>query len=157
MTNYNFKLSNFKTYASYFIIGESSVNNITIQENVNIFSEENDFKLKISDSVDFKNNIFGYNVNEIKILSSLDENVLGFYLYSNNLKKKIESNKPIPGNDTIIFKLISDLGVKLDNYVFEFEETITEADYNSLISLADSYKEYSSNDSKFEKHVIIDM
>ena len=150
MTNYNFKLSNFKTYASYFIIGESSVNNITIQENVNIFSEENDFKLKISDSVDFKNNIFGYNVNEIKILSSLDENILGFYLYSNNLKKKIESNKPIPGNDTIIFKLISDLGVKLDNYVFEFEETITEADYNSLISLADSYKEYSSNDSKFE-------
>ena len=81
MTNYNFKLSNFKTYASYFIIGESSVNNITIQENVNIFSEENDFKLKISDSVDFKNNIFGYNVNEIKILSSLDENILGFYLY----------------------------------------------------------------------------
>ena len=57
---------------------------------MNIFSEENDFKLKISDSVDFKNNIFGYNVNEIKILSSLDENILGFYLYSNNLKKKIE-------------------------------------------------------------------
>ena len=150
MTNYNFKLSNFKTYASYFIIGESSVNKITIQDKVNIFEEENIFELKISDSVDFKNNIFGYNVNKIKILSSLDENDLGFYLYSNNLKDKIESNKPIPGNDTINFKLISELGVKLDNYVFEFEETITEADYNSLISFADSYNEYSSDDSKFE-------
>ena len=150
MTNYNFKLSNFKTYASYFIIGEFSINNITIQEHVNIFDEENIFELKISDSVDFTNNIFGYNVNEIKILSSLDENVLGFYLYSNNLKDKIESNKSISGDDIINFKLISELGAKLDNYVFEFEEKITEADYNSLISFSDSYKEYPSNDTNFE-------
>ena len=150
MTNYNFKLSNFKTFASYFIVGESSVNNITIEDNENIFDEENIFEIKISNSVEFKNNIFGYSVNEIKILSSLDENVLGFYLYSNNLKEKIESNKPIPGNDTIVFKIISEIGVKLDNYIFEFEEKISEADYNSLISLADSYKEYSSDDSKFE-------
>ena len=150
MTNYNYKISNFKTYASYFIIGESSVKNITIRDNLNIFNEENNFGFKISDLADFKNNIFGYNINEIKILSSLDEFSLGFYLYSNNLKDKINSNKPISGNDTINFKLISDLGVKLDNYVFEFEETITEADFNSFISLSDSYNEYSNDDSKFE-------
>ena len=133
MTNYNFNLSNNKTYASYFIVGESSINNITIENNINAFDEENNFFIKISDSIKFKNNIFGYKVDEVKILSSLDENILGFYLYSNEFKEKIEPNKSIPANNTTNFRLISNIGVKLGNYILEFEETITETDYNSLI------------------------
>jgi len=43
---------------------------------MNNFNEENIIVIKISDSVDLKNNIFGYKVNGVKILSSLDENIL---------------------------------------------------------------------------------
>ncbi len=60
---------------------------------MNNFNEENIIVIKISDSVDLKNNIFGYKVNGVKILSSLDENILWFYLCSNELKEKIELNK----------------------------------------------------------------
>ena len=90
MTNYNFSLSKNETYASYFIIGESFTN-LTLPNNINIFEDDdggNKFQIKIEDFIDIKNNIFGYEISAIKIISNLRVELLGFYLYSNELKKK---------------------------------------------------------------------
>ena len=152
MTYYNFSLSNNETYASYFIVGEPFTN-FTIPDNIMIFEDDangNKFKIKIEDFIDIKNNIFGYGISEIKILSNLREEILGFYLYSNELKKKIETNDSLPISDTINFNLVGDFGVKLDNYTLEFEGRISEPDYDTFISFPDSYENYSDDNSSFE-------
>jgi hypothetical protein len=153
MTNYNFNLSSKETYASYFIIGESFTN-LTLPNNINIFEDDDDgnkFKIKIEDFIDIKNNIFGYEISEIKIISNLREELLGFYLYSNELQKIIEANDSLPVNDTIHFKLIEESGVKLDNYIIEYEGRISEPDYNTFISFPDSYENYPYDNSSFEQ------
>ena len=153
MTNYNFNLSSKETYASYFIIGESFTN-LTLPNNINIFEDDDDgnkFQIKIEDFIDIKNNIFGYEISEIKIISNLREELLGFYLYSNELQKKIEANDSLPVNDTIHFKLIEESGVKLDNYIIEYEGRISEPDYNTFISFPDSYENYPYDNSSFEQ------
>jgi len=151
MTNYNFSLSENETYANYFIIGEAFENNISIPSNIVIFSDEEDnkYQLKVEDFINIKNNIFGYQFS-IKIISDINEDSLGFYLYSNELQKKIETNLTISNYDIINFELISDIGVKKDNYSFEYEGEIKESDYNNLISFPDSYEIYLSNDTTCE-------
>ena len=151
MTNYNFSLSENETYANYFIIGEAFENNITIPANVMIFRDEEDnkFQLKIEDFINIKNNIFGYQFS-IKIISDINEDILGFYLYSNELQKKIEANLTISNLDIINFELISDKGVKKDNYSFEYEGKIKEPDYNTFESFPNSYEVYSDNDTIYE-------
>ena len=152
MTHYNFSLSSNETYASYFLIGESFAN-LTIPDNIKIFEDDEDgnkFQIKIEDSIDIKNNIFAYEVSEIKIISNLREELLGFYLYSNELQKKLEANDSIPINDIIEFKLTEELGVKLDNYTIEYEVRISEPDYDTFISYPDSYENYPYDNSSFE-------
>ena len=151
MTNYNFSLSENETYANYFIIGEAFENNITLPDNTIIFrDDDNKYQLKIEDFVNIKNNIFGYQFSEIKIISDINEDILGFYLYSNELQKKIEPNLTISINDIIDFELISDLGVKKDIYSFEYEGKIKEPDYNTFVSFPDSYEVYSNDDTNCE-------
>jgi len=151
MTNYNFSLSENETYANYFIIGEAFENNIIISNNVNIFRDEQDnkYQLKIEDFININNNIFGYQFN-IKIISDINEDILGFYLYSNELQKKIKTNLTISNHDIINFELISDIGVKKNNYSFEYEGKIKESDYNTFITFPDSYEVYSNNDTTYE-------
>ena len=151
MTNYNFSLSENETYANYFIIGEAFENNITIPSNIMIFRDEEDnkYQLKIEDFINIKNNIFGYQFS-IKIISDINEDILGFYLYSNELQKKIKANVSISNNDIINFELISDIGVKKDNYSFEYEGKIKESDFNTFVSFPDSYEVYSNNDTTNE-------
>ena len=154
MTNYNFTLSSNETYASYFIIGESFTN-LTLPNNINIFEDDDDgnkFQIKAEDFIDIKNNIFGYEISAIKIISDLREELLGFYLYSNELQKKIEENDLLPINDTINFKIIGESGVKLDNYTIEFEGRISEPDYDTFISYSDSYENYPYDNSSFKQY-----
>jgi len=153
MTNYNFSLSKNETYASYFIIGESFTN-LTLPNNINIFEDDdggNKFQIKIEDFIDIKNNIFGYEISAIKIISNLRVELLGFYLYSNELKKNIETNDSLPVNDTINFIIIGESGVKLDNYTIEFEGRISEPDYDTFISYPDSYENYPYDNSSFKQ------
>ena len=151
MTNYDYNLDNEnKTYANYFLIGESFEKNITIPSSINIFDEENNYEVKIAEFVNIKNNIFGYTVKEVRILSPLSEENLGFYIFSKELEKNIETNELISINDIINFTLISDLGVKLDNYSFELEGIVSEADSNDFISFPDSYEYYSNDNISFE-------
>ena len=153
MTNYNFSLNSKETYASYFIIGESFTN-LTLPNNLIIFEDDDDgnkFQIKIEDFIDIKNNIFGYEISEIKIISDLREDLLDFYLYSNELQKKIEANDSLSVNDTINFKLIEESGIKLDNYTIEFEGRISEPDYDTFISFPDSYENYPYDNSSFEQ------
>ena len=153
MTNYNFSLSINETYASYFIIGESFTN-LTLPNNINIFEDDDDgnkFQIKIKDFIDIKNNIFGYEINAIKIISDLGEELLGFYLYSNELQKKIKTNDSLPVNDIINFIIIGESKVKLDNYTIEFEGRISEPDYDTFISYPDSYENYPYDNSSFKQ------
>ena len=51
------------------------------------FNEENNYIININEileKVTINNNIFGYVLAGIKIISYLNENELGFYIYSNN-------------------------------------------------------------------------
>ena len=153
MTHYNF--SNIlngdnTTYASYFIVGESFINNLTIPDNINIFDEDKNFSIKLNKLIDIKNNIFGYIVKEIKLLTPLNETNLGFYLYSNYLNKTIDSNELLFIDDSLNFKSISNIGAKKDNYTFEFEGLITESEYNDFIKYPDSYEYYSNDNYSLE-------
>ena len=151
MINYNFSLSENITYANYFIIGEAFENNITIPDNGSIFGDEEDnkYQLIIKDFISIKNNIFGYEFN-IRIISDINEDILGFYLYSNELQKKIETNLTISSQDIINFELISGIGVKKGNYSFEYEGQIKEADYNTFLSFPDSFEIFPNSSNSCE-------
>ena len=142
MSNYDLNSGlNATTYSSFFIIGyltsDNNDNNIHISNNINIFNEENNYNIKINDivnNVKISNNIFYYLIAGIKITSDLNESNLGFYIYSNKTENKIEQNELITVNDTISFKVVSDIGVKLGNYSIEYEIIIKEPEYDDFIS-----------------------
>ena len=100
MTHFDLNLDETKTYSSFLIFGNLNFSdniNINISDNINIFNEENKFVInidKILEKVTINNNIFGYILTGIKIISYLNENELGFYIYSNN-NNKIEQNQLI--------------------------------------------------------------
>ena len=150
MTHYDYDLDSDKTFSSFFIFG-----NISWSENIytnfsgNIFSQDN-FEIKISeitDKINFYNNIFGYIVTGIRIISILNETEIGFYIYSNEKENKIESNEIISKTDIISFKPISEIGVKLDNYSIKYEIIIKEPDFENFISYAYPVEYYPYNDS----------
>ena len=152
ITNKNSELSENNTYSSFFVIGNLTVNddiNINIPYNINIFDEENNFKININEIIEkigINNNIFGYNIDGIKIISLLDELKLGFYIYSNNFGMKIKTNDIISKNDIISFKMINDIGVKLGNYSFEYVIVIKEPEYEDYISYAYLVEYFPNND-----------
>ena len=121
MINYNYSLSSSTTYSNYFIIGINSSNNITISEEIDIFDEDNIYEFKIKDiNINIENNIFGYYFYGIQLINILSENLtndnLGFYLYSNNLDKKIRLNENVLLDDKINFKVIDNSYVIKDLY-----------------------------------------
>ena len=134
MTHYDYNIDNNKTYSSFFIIGNSSINKINITDDIDIFDEENIYNLEIENIINIDNNIFGYIPIGIKILSELNEKVLNFSLYSKNLQKDIQSNEIILINDTINFKRYNNSGIKLGTYTFELLHIISEPDFDDFIS-----------------------
>ena len=84
--------------------------------------------------------MFGYELVGIKIISLLDEMNIGFYLYSRRQEKKIMQNELLFSNDSISFKLISEIGVKLDNYTIEYEIILKEPELKDLLSYACQYE-----------------
>ena len=141
MSNYNYNDGFNTTISSFFIIGyltsDSNDNNINISKEINIFNEENNYKIKVNDIINnakISNNIFNYLIAGIKIISDLNESNLGFYIYSNKTENKVEQNELITANDVINFKVVSDKGVKLGNYSIECEIIIKEPEYDDLIS-----------------------
>jgi len=151
ITNLNFNLGYNVSYSSYLIIGYLILHtddlNIYISNDTNIFSEENNYNIKINDiinNVDISNNIFYYLKEGIKIISDLNETKLGFYIYSNKLEKKVEQNELILDNDSISFKMVSDVGVSLGNHSIEYEIIIKEPEYDNFISGTVEY--YPKND-----------
>ena len=151
ITHYNYSLSNDnKTYGSYFIIGRMSAANISISEKNDIFNNDKNFTLKISDYINIENNIFGYVIKEIIILSDLNRDILGFHLHSNELKKIIKTNEILSSNDKISFILNSELGVKLGNYILEYKVLITDSNYEDFFSFPDSYEFYANDELSLE-------
>ena len=151
MTNYNYNLNENKIYSNYFIIGISSSDNFTISDKIDIFDEDNIYELKIKDlNINIYNNIFGYFVYGIRIISQINDN-LGFYLKSNYSNKTIESNQTISINDSIIFKVYEDLSVKKGSYSIIYESVISEPNYNDLLSFSNSIEFFPSNDNNFEE------
>ena len=153
ITNHNYQIDNDKTYSSYFIIGNISLSSdisINLSNNINAFNEDNHYDIKINeiiDKINIKNNIFGYIIEGIKIISTLDESTLGFYLYSNKTKNKIKQNEIISKDEIINFKLISEIGVKLDKYIIEYEVIIKEPEFEYFISYPYQVEYFPSNNS----------
>ena len=142
MTHYNFDLSSNETFSSLLIFGYltfTNEENFTTPKNINIFDEESNYSIQLSEiieKVEIKNNLFGYELAGIKIISYLYEEMLGFDLYSNTNKRKKEINELIYINDSISFKLISNIGVKLNNYSIEYEIIMKEPEFEDFISYA---------------------
>ena len=150
MINYNYSLSSSTTYSNYFIIGINSSNNITISEEIDIFDEDNIYEFKIKDiNFNIENNIFGYYFYGIQLINILSENLtndnLGFYLYSNNLDKKIGLNENVLLDDKINFKVIDNSYVIKDLYSIVYLPIISEANFTDYISFPDSIENFVGN------------
>ena len=150
MINYNYSLSSSTTYSNYFIIGINSSNNITISEEIDIFDEHNIYEFKIKDiNINIENNIFGYYFYGIQLINILSENLtndnLGFYLYSNNLDKKIGLNENVLLDDKINFKVIDNSYVIKDLYSIVYLPIISEANFTDYISFPDSIENFVGN------------
>ena len=150
MINYNYSLSDSKTYSNYFIIGINSLNNITISKEIDIFDEDNIFEFKIKDlNINIENNIFGYYFFGIQIINILSQNLtkdnLGFYLYSNNLDKKIELNENVLVDDSINFKVFDNSSAKKDLYSIIYLPIISEANFTDYVSFPDSFEHVFGN------------
>ena len=152
MTHYNYNLDIYKTYSSFCIFGNITINDdisINIPNNTNIFKGSNNYEIKISEIIEkikISNNAFGYIFAGIKI-PLLDEDNFGFYIYSNSNDKKIKQNEIILINDTIIFKMNSTLGVKLGQYSIEYQIIIKEPEFEDFISYPNLIEYYPKNDS----------
>ena len=148
MTVYNYNLES-KTNSIFFVFGNLTIYNninITLEQDI-IFNEENIYEIKISEikeKINIVNNIFGYIIEGIKITKLINEEN-GFFIYSNNLKDKIKINQIISSNDTISFKILGDVGIKLGNYSIEFQIIIKEPDYDNFILNAYPVEYYSIN------------
>ena len=148
MTHYNYNLDSTHTYSSFFIIGNISINNINIPENIDIFDKEYYYKIEdINFNID--NNIFGYIPKGIKIITELNGWILGFNIYSQNQQKNIESNEIILINDIITFIKINSLGVKLGDYSLEIIPIISEPDLDEYISNFNLVEYYPDNSIDF--------
>ena len=161
ITNYNFNLGDNVSYSSYLIIGYLNLNagiddiNIYISNDRNIFSEENNYNIKINDiinSVVITNNIFYYIIEGIKIVSDLNETKLGFYIYSNKTENKVNQNELILDNDTISFIMVSDIGVSFGNHSIEYEIIIKEPEYDNFISGIVEYYPKNDIDASFREY-----
>ena len=133
--------------------------NLTMDEDIsirleqnNIFNEENTYQIGINKMIEkcyFKNNIFAYEIAGIKIISSLEEEN-GFYVYSKELENKVTNNQIISTKDSISFKLISEIGIKLGEYSIEYALIIKEPEYKTFISTASLVELFPKNDSNQE-------
>ena len=152
MTHYNYTLSPNNTYSSYFIIGIGSSNDITISDSKDIFDEDYNL-INISDiGIFIENNIFGYSLNGIRIMSPLNELDLGFYLYSSNEEKKIKSNETLSLDDQFTFKIVEGLCTQKGAYSLTFETILTETTYSDLISLPDLVEYYPADNNDLEQY-----
>ena len=146
MTHFNYSLDESSTHSSYFLIGISSSVNPIIEENINVFIEENNYSINIQNlSFNIDNNIFGYSLNGIRIISSLNETNLGFYLFSTEKQVKIESNEKISLSDIITFKVVEALCIEKRIYSIIYESILIEANYSYLNSLSDKVEYYPRN------------
>ena len=153
MTHYNLSISESVIYSSFFIIGIGSSVNLTIEENKNIFDEDNNFSIGMSSlTSNIYNNIFGYSLKGFRIISSLNESILGFYLFSNENKSKIITNETISLSDNITFKVVKNLCIQKEEYSIIYESIISESSYSDLISLSDSVEYYPSSDTNLEEY-----
>ena len=152
MTHYNYTLNTYNTYSSYFIIGIGSSNDIIISDSKDIF-DENDNLINMSDlEIFIENNIFGYSLNGIRIISPLNELELGFYLYSSNEEKKIKSNDTLSLDDQFTFKIVEGLCTQKGAYSLTFETILTETTYSNLISLPDLVEYYPTDNNDLEQY-----
>ena len=157
ISNYNFNLGIDIKLSSYIILGDVNLYydsiDIYISNDIDIFSEEINYDIKINDIINkviIINNIFYYIIPGIKILSDLNETNLGFYIYSNNSENKVGQNEIISLDDAISFRIVSDIGVSLGNYSFEYEILLKEPDYDSFISESTEYYSMDENNNNFD-------
>ena len=153
MTHYDYSKSYTKTYSSYFIIGNSLCYDTNIEDDIDIFDEDNIYEFKLEKiHINIENNIFNYSLKGIQIISDLSEDNLGFNLYSNNKQNYLELNDIILYNDTINFKIVSNLGVKLGSYSIEYIPIISEVNYEDINSIFDSVEYYPNTISDFSNY-----
>ena len=146
MIHYDYNKHINKTFSSLFIIGNVSINDINIPEYIDILSEDVIYYFNLEDIIfDIDNNIYGYIPKGIKIVSEINETILGFNIYSKNNQKKIESNEIILINDSISFKKIIPQGIKLGKYSFEIIPIISEPNFVEFSSIFDDIEYYPSN------------
>ena len=152
MTHFDYNFGKDKLNSSFLIIGNlNSIDNININisEKINFSIEEENYILEINsitDNVIINNNFFGYELAGIRIISSLNESNIGFYLYSNEKANKIKQNEIISSSDKISLKIVNDIGIKLGNYTIEYELIIKEPKYEDFISKAYSVEYFPDKD-----------
>ena len=153
MTHYDYDKSTKNTYSSYFIIGNTLSYDVNIEDNIDIFDSDNIYEFKIENiNIDIYNNIFGFYFYGIQIVSELNEETLGFNLYSNNKDKNLELNDIVLYDDIINFKIASSKGVKLGNYSIEYIPIISELKYEDLNSYFNLIEYFPDKDSDYSTY-----
>ena len=149
ITHYDYNKNISNIYSSYFIIGNSFSYDTIIQDDIVMLDADNMYEFKIENiKIYLENNIFRYTLKGIQILSEINEEAVGFNFYSNNNQKFLKLNDVLLYDDTISFKIVNSLNLKLGNYSIEYIPIISEANYEELDEIFDSTNFY-SNDSDY--------
>ena len=82
-------------------------------------------------------------------MSEINEEILGFKLYSNKEHKYLKANDTLLYDDIINFKMVNSLGVKLGKYSIEYIPLISEINYEELNTNFDSVEYYSNDNDDF--------
>ena len=137
LTLYNSK-SNYPGYALFnfpnFINNNNYFNNTS--KEIEIFIDSSSYSFSFQDNILIINNIFGGNIEKIKIINYEDKSNSGVIIKSQNLNSEISINDELSFNDILIFEPNLS-GAIPGEYILEFSLILKDLNYNDGDSLAD--------------------
>ena len=144
-------LESYKRGAAFFTFGYvNTTEDISIEEGTNDLIN-NKSNIKINDYITgIENNLFGYELVGVKILSLPNENNIGYFMIINNNNEKIKENDIIDINSELSL-VINDNPV-IGNYSISFAGVVKEAEFNKANNFSNKVENY-PNTSTPEKYL----
>ena len=127
-----FNFPNFKNDNDY-------INNTS--KEIEIFIDSSSYAFSFEENIYLANDIFGEEIDKIKVINFEDKSNSGVIIKSLNLESEISINDELQFNDTLIFEP-NILGAFPGKYYIELLLILKELDYNEADSLADETKYY---------------
>ena len=127
-----FNFPNFKNDNDY-------INNTS--KEIEIFIDSSSYSFSFEENIYLANDIFGEEIDKIKVINFEDKSNSGVIIKSLNLESEISINDELELNDTLIFEP-NILGAFPGKYNIELLLILKELDYNEADSLADETKYY---------------